>query len=247
MQRKIAVITDIHGNNSALNAVLSDIRRIGQVDHIYCLGDLIAIGHETNQVLEEIYLRKDISCVLGNHDEAIINILNGQEPGSHGEEREHHYWIAKNMSKKFVPFLNEIPKKLECIINSKRFLFLHYHMNDDNRLLSIDINPTFEKLDDLYKAENVDIVCFGHHHVLHHFKGKDRIYLNPGALGCNSKPVATYATVSVKDDGCVDCNVKEVAYDNKDFLLNYHRYDVPAKNTLLRIFHGNQDLDIVNE
>lgn len=243
MGEKVAVITDIHGNSSALKAVLSDIEKEIQVNQIYCLGDLIAIGHETNQVLEEIYLRKNISYVLGNHDEAIINILNGEEPGSQGEEREHHYWIAKNMNKKFIPFLKGIPKKIECVINNKKFLFLHYHMNKDNQFLSIDMNPSAEKLDNLYKTQDVDIVCFGHHHVLHHFKG-DKIYLNPGALGCNFRAVATYGIVNINDDGSVDCKVKEVIYNNERFLLNYHKYNVPAKNTLLRVFYGNQDLKI---
>lgn len=68
------------------------------------LRDLIAIGHETNQVLEELRSRKDVSYVLGNHDEAILNILNGEEPGSQGEERDHHYWIAKNMNREFITF-----------------------------------------------------------------------------------------------------------------------------------------------
>lgn len=239
--KEIAVITDIHGNSSALRAVLSDIERNDQVKDIYCLGDLIAIGHETNQVLEEIYLRENIFCVVGNHDEAIINILNGVEPSSKGEEREHHYWIAKNMNKKFIPFLKSIPKKIESVINNKKFLFVHYHMNKNNKFLSIDINPSVEKLDNLYKTEDVDIVCFGHHHALHNFKG-DKVYLNPGALGCNSKAIATYAIISIKDDGCVDLKINEVSYDNKQFLLNFDNYNVPARKTLLRIFYGNQDL-----
>lgn len=36
--RNIAVITDIHGNYSALKAVLADIERESKVEHIYCLG-----------------------------------------------------------------------------------------------------------------------------------------------------------------------------------------------------------------
>ncbi|MFF3100194.1 metallophosphoesterase family protein [Viridibacillus arvi] len=247
MVKNIAVITDIHGNFSALKAVLSDIERESKVEHIYCLGDLIAIGHETNQVLEELRSRKDVSYVLGNHDEAILNILNGEEPGSQGEERDHHYWIAKNMNREFITFLSEMPKRLECMIYGKKILFLHYHLNECNQFLSIDTNPSVTKLDDLYKNEDVDIICFGHHHVLHYFKENNRIYLNPGALGCNSRPIATYATISIKDDGCVNCNVKEVGYNNQEFLDNYFRYDVPAKNTLLRIFHGNQDRNIINE
>lgn len=95
------------------------------------------------------------------------------------------------------------------------------------------------KLDEQYQDNDADIVCFGHHHVLHHFKSSERTYLNPGALGCNSKPVAPYAILNVKDNS-VDCTVKEVQYDNREFLLNYERLDVPARNSLIRIFHGNQ-------
>src|SRR5699024_11929285 len=92
----------------------------------------------------------------------------------------------------------------------------------------------------LYKIKVVVNVCFAHHHNLHHFKREHKIYLNPGSLGCNSKPVATYAIVRVKDDGCIDCSIKEVSYDNKEFLLGYFRYNVPAKESILQGFYGSQ-------
>ncbi|MFF3101890.1 metallophosphoesterase family protein [Viridibacillus arvi] len=128
----------------------------------------------------------------------------------------------------------------------KKFV-LHYHLNESKRFLSIDTNPYVTKLDDLYKKEDADIICFGHHHVLPYFKGNNRTYLNPGALGFNSRPIATYTTISIKDDGCVNLNVKEVGYNNRGFMDDYFLCDVPAKNTLLRIFHGNQDRNIINE
>nr|WP_142339263.1 metallophosphoesterase [Bacillus sp. AFS055030] len=40
MGRKIAVITDVHGNSSALRAVIHDIESELDVEHIYCLGDM---------------------------------------------------------------------------------------------------------------------------------------------------------------------------------------------------------------
>jgi hypothetical protein len=45
------------------------------VEHIYCLSDFVAIGHETNQVFELLFSRDDITFVLRNRDEAILNIL----------------------------------------------------------------------------------------------------------------------------------------------------------------------------
>ncbi|WP_084723798.1 metallophosphoesterase family protein [Virgibacillus chiguensis] len=183
--------------------------------------------------------------VQGNHDESILNIFHGVEPGSSGEERDHHYWIAKNMDKEYISFINKMPKRIEITINGKKFLFLHYHLNDKNQFLSIDNNPSATKLDNFYVNEDADIVCFGHHHILHHFRGSHRIYINPGSLGCNSKPVANYAIINIKNDGCINCTFKEIQYDNQEFLRDYYKYNVPDKEALLSIFHGNQDKEII--
>jgi predicted phosphodiesterase len=122
-------------------------------------------------------------------------------------------------------------------------LFLHYHMNENNRFISIDKHPSAEKLDQLYKDSNADIVCFGHHHTLHHFKTKHRHYLNPGALGCNHQPIAPYAILNIKENG-LDVTVKEIPYDNREFLSAYEKLKVPARDFILKIFHGDQQLNL---
>ncbi|WP_064093502.1 metallophosphoesterase family protein [Rossellomorea aquimaris] len=242
MKSKIAVITDIHGNSSALKAVLNEIENDPDIQHIYCLGDMIAIGHESNEVLEQLYLREDISCVMGNHDEAIVQLLVDNEIGSEGEERLHHEWIADNLDVKFLPFLSTLPNRIECMIGNKQCLFVHYHLNEQGRFFPINSQPTATELDKIYEGKKYDLICFGHHHILHHFRSNQRIYLNPGALGCHTKPTAVYSTITIKEDGCIECSIKEVSYDNKKFLLDYDRLQVPARETLLRIFHGNQHL-----
>jgi len=49
---KIGVIADIHGNAPALKAVLNELDKMGDIKHIYCLGDMIGIGPDTNEVLK---------------------------------------------------------------------------------------------------------------------------------------------------------------------------------------------------
>lgn len=87
MSKQIAIITDIHGNSFALRAVLHDIDKQKNIDHIYCLGDLIAIGHETNEVLSQLLARQYISYVQGNHDEAILAIRLGKGARSKGRKK----------------------------------------------------------------------------------------------------------------------------------------------------------------
>ncbi|HIA27840.1 MAG TPA: metallophosphoesterase [Planctomycetes bacterium] len=66
---RIAIISDIHANLPALEAVLADIDLVG-VDRIYCLGDVIGYGPEPRECLE-VSTRFDVN-LLGNHEEAVL-------------------------------------------------------------------------------------------------------------------------------------------------------------------------------
>ena len=237
---KIAIITDIHGNHAALKAVLDDIDQDKAIQHINCLGDLIGIGHETNEVLELLFSRKDISFVKGNHDEDILKILVGHEPSGIVEKSAHHKWIASRFDRKFMAQLSSIPKERYESINGKTFLFVHYHINESGNFLQVNYLPSALELDTIYENRKADVVCFGHHHTVHHFKSKERLYLNPGSLGCTHTPFAPYATLEIGDAGQINVSLIEVPYDNSDFLLAYEKLDVPAKDFILRVFHGGQ-------
>lgn len=244
---KIAIITDIHGNYSALKAVLDDIDKDKEIQQIYCLGDLIAIGHETNEVLELLFSRNDISYVKGNHDEAIMNLVDGKEPQSIGEERLHHQWISSRLHPKYIPRLKNIPIKQTANIGGKHFLFIHYHLNEHQKFLPIDNDPSLHKLNNIYELMDVDVICFGHHHQIHHFKSIEKLYINPGSLGCNNKPIASYAKLQVGNSGQINVLFMEVPYDNKEFLCSYEKLNVPAKESILKIFFGNQQLSYSTE
>ncbi|MFZ1935189.1 MAG: metallophosphoesterase family protein [Thermoguttaceae bacterium] len=66
---KRALISDIHSNIEALEAVLADIREQG-VTQIYCLGDLVGYGPNPREVIDEIM--KCPVCLLGNHDQGAL-------------------------------------------------------------------------------------------------------------------------------------------------------------------------------
>ena len=67
---QIALISDIHGNYTALEAALADIDR-RHVDAIICLGDVATIGPQPRQVLDKL---KELGCpcILGNHESALL-------------------------------------------------------------------------------------------------------------------------------------------------------------------------------
>ena len=95
---KIAVLTDIHGNAPALKAVLAEIDARNDIEYIYCAGDMIGIGPDTNEVLSLLFSRNNISMVTGNHDEAILALMEEKEyPASHNGTKEHHQWVAEHL------------------------------------------------------------------------------------------------------------------------------------------------------
>lgn len=68
---KIAVISDIHGNLYALESFLEDARKRA-VDHVFCLGDSIAIGHESGKLLTVLKNIQNLTIVKGNHERAVL-------------------------------------------------------------------------------------------------------------------------------------------------------------------------------
>ena len=66
---KRALISDIHSNLAALNAVLADIKQQG-IEEIFCLGDLVGYGPDPREVIDIIMQCK--VCLLGNHDQGAL-------------------------------------------------------------------------------------------------------------------------------------------------------------------------------
>lgn len=70
---RTAIISDVHGNIEALDAVLLDIDRRG-IERIFCLGDTVGYGADPNACCERVRARATFT-VLGNHDAAVIGAM----------------------------------------------------------------------------------------------------------------------------------------------------------------------------
>lgn len=102
---RILVISDIHANYTALEAVLADA---GPVDETWCLGDLVGYGPDPNAVIETIRDLPQLTCLLGNHDVAVI----GKMPFDvfNGDARRSLYWQEKVLTADNLAFLRSLPE-----------------------------------------------------------------------------------------------------------------------------------------
>ena len=100
---RVLVISDIHANYTALEAVLKDA---GQVDETWCLGDLVGYGPDPNAVVEELRDITYLTCILGNHDMAAI----GKMPleAFNGDARRSLIYHEKVLSASNMDFMRSL-------------------------------------------------------------------------------------------------------------------------------------------
>ena len=74
---RLAILSDIHGNLLALDAVLRDLKDAGGADKLWILGDLVALGPRPAECLARIREMKDAKAISGNTDRYVFN---GDQP-----------------------------------------------------------------------------------------------------------------------------------------------------------------------
>jgi len=78
MAERVAIISDIHANLEALEAVLADIDTQG-VGEVLCLGDVVGYGSDAEACIDLVQRRGSL-CLCGNHDWAMIHTAIGFNP-----------------------------------------------------------------------------------------------------------------------------------------------------------------------
>lgn len=229
---KLAVISCIHGNYEALNAVLLDIDK-QNVEQIYCLGDLVGYGPHPNAVVEMIR-SLDIPTCQGCWDEDIVEGLNACEcsyPSVLAEKRGKlaHEWTNRVIHPEVREFLAQLPLSL-C---DSTLCFVHGSPHSQHEYLMPDVDA-FVAMERVL-ATGADILFCGHTHVpyirtLHAGQLQIRIkrtgksehdqtfsaplkrIVNAGSVGepRHGRPNATYVIYDMDNDRIM---LREVEYD----------------------------------
>jgi len=104
---KTAVITDVHANRQALEAVLAHARANGAQRYAF-LGDLVGYGADPGWVLDNVavLVAEGAAAVLGNHDQAV---LKGSGPGMREDARTAQDWTRAQLTPAQLDFLGSLP------------------------------------------------------------------------------------------------------------------------------------------
>lgn len=239
---RIAILSDIHGNTFALDAVLKDIKEKA-VDFIYCLGDMIGIGPFSTKVLDALFELENIQMITGNHDELILAVLRNEPyPKSRINVTSHHEWIAEQLKTDHITKLEKLPRILNPSVFGQNFHLVHYPMNPSlhNAHISKDPfdstgKPSEENFKNLRGLSNFSLICFGHDHDKHHFISSKRTFYNSGSLGCYNKPYARYGIIDIDKNGF---HIKQqyVPYELDVYIDELRKIHFPRKEVVLQIY-----------
>jgi putative phosphoesterase len=178
---KIGIFTDVHGNDLALKTVLNFFND-KELDEIISLVDLIAIGPNSNEVLDIVTKLPKFTSIRGNHEKYY---LYGFSNPNSCTESTHQDWVKNSIDKKHASFLEKTVYQIDKKIEGVKLTFIHYPLRSLNpvHFEFIEHNATKENLNLLFREFNADVICYGHEHISSLVDG-NALYLNPGSCGC---------------------------------------------------------------
>ena len=234
MKYRIGLISDIHGNDVALKEVLKLLK---DVDEIICLGDMIGIGPNGNNVLDIIRGLNNVSCVLGNHDRYYLYGFNNPVSCT---TQAHQDWQHDQISKINGEFLKTIPLMIKRRYNDKDILFIHYGIRDlkNMRFMPIAKNPSYSDLEEVFQNNSdADMYFFGHEHIRGVVKGKKE-YVCIGSLGCPvpSTNEGRYAILEI-DDNSVKYELLTFTYDPTPVIKDMIDKNMPDNEFIRKNFY----------
>lgn len=225
---RILVISDVHANLTALEAVLADA---GQVDAVWCLGDLVGYGPDPNQCIKRIQQLPGLVCLMGNHDAAVA----GRIPVTsfNNEARLAVLWTQSVIEPQVVDFLkslspNDVADSIYLAHGSPREPIWEYVLDVNTALLN------FKQFDNPF--------CFvGHSHFPLKFQkrnAQEAADLSIPIVGNSTQmvPRAIYNPGSVGQPRDRDPRAAYAIYDPDRQTWTLHRvaYDIPSVQIRMR-------------
>lgn len=190
---RYALISDIHGNLPALEAVLADIRSRDDVDAIYHLGDLVGYAPWPDDVVTTIQ-RESISGVAGNYDSTVATSYKNcgcryEDPMQERLSHLSYEWTVEHTSSKTKSILAALPfrtdiKPLGGHVAGPRLTLVHAHTSNNLIYVEEDRSDAFlAKMADVAALAPGDVIAFGHTHKPWHRAVNGVLFVNPGSVG----------------------------------------------------------------
>ncbi|ALX48905.1 metallophosphoesterase family protein [Lentibacillus amyloliquefaciens] len=212
---KIAFISDIHGNATALESVLEDIKR-KKADKIVVLGDICYRGPEPKRSLDMVR-KLNTEVIRGNADDWVYRgIKEGEVPDQALDiMRKEQQWTTSHLTEDDLDYLGSLPSQVTIELTEK--INIHgFHATPESLFEVVQPTDSNKSLEEkLMREQTASIFLYGHIHL-------------PYVRYINGKCVANLGSVGLPFDGLNQASYLMAEGDGDQFNVGIQRvqYDV---------------------
>jgi len=249
--KKVALISDIHGNYSAFRSVINDAEE-QNVSEYWFLGDLLMPGPGTNSIMKLLNSVNTTQMIRGNWDnflfEDIVSI--GKE---YLQEPQTPYiielikYVTNHLDSKYLQQIKDWPIASQTSLSGLKILLAHNYpsKNYGHELLPYEKQENFDKLLFSKPYNDYDMAIYGHtHHQVFRTSSNDQLIINPGSIGqpytawsnLSADRRAQYTIITFDDTGYGGIDFRKVSYSIKDELDFAAANDLPFIELYKKIF-----------
>lgn len=221
MNHKIAILSDIHGNTTALAGVLEDAKNLGATEY-WLLGDIFLPGPGANDLVALLKGLPITASVRGNWDDCVLEALDGQYGLEDPEEIQllrMTQYLMERLNPEQIDWLRNLPMVAKKEVEGLRFSLSH-NLPEKNYGGDLLVENGTEKFDQLLD-EATDVAVYGHvHKQLLRYGSQGQQIINPGSIGMPyfdwvglKNHRAQYALLEVENGELVNIQFRKVVYD----------------------------------
>ena len=209
---KVGVLSDVHSNRVAFEAVLEDA---WDVDALVCAGDVVGYNPWPAECLE-IVRGREIPTVMGNHDRAVAS---GTAFRFNSMAKAGVELARERLSDEQLDWLADLPDERRAF--DGRVKVVHGHPDD----------PDHYTMPEEFSADllgDEDVLVMGHTHVQHHEAYDEGVVMNPGSVGQprDGDPRSAYAVLDLDD---LSVEERRVEYDVEAVQEAVEQAGLPSK------------------
>ena len=203
----IAIISDVHSNLTALEAVIDKLPRY---DELFCLGDIVGYGPQPNEVVSRLVGLRPAVTLVGNHDYATVS---GDVQGFSANAATAVEWTRQKLDRASRDYLAALKPSARIEREGRAFALFHGSPRDPlNEYVFPGIPVAIGR--SLVRAASAGIVLLGHTHMPMLYRFEDGVLANPGSVGQprDGDPRASFALLTLSQ-GDVKFELRRVEYD----------------------------------
>lgn len=245
MERRIAIIADVHGNYTALKAVQNDISK-QDVNECWFLGDLFMPGPGATDIWRILKSLNPSICLRGNWDDDLVQAYDSQ----HSYDDETKIMISRvgeYIGSQVGPRIIDQIKKWPITANTQvgaLHITLNHNLPKNNAGQGLFPTNDQQQMDQIMPLSgNYDVGIYAHvHHQLYRYTSQEQLILNPGSVGepydgwnvHQNNLRARYLLLTIDDAGIADLDYRRVEWDRQAEQERALNDDLPYKEMYLR-------------